>query len=91
LSNRTGELNKSKKIIVYCRSGRRSATASSILVEHGFERVYNVLGGINEWEERGYPVVNAASSPEQPGFETVLAIAGLLAVACWIRCRRGCK
>jgi len=91
LSNRTGELNKSKKIVVYCRSGRRSATASSILVEHGFERVYNVLGGINEWEERGYPVVNTTSSPEQPGFETVLAIAGLLAVACWIRCRRGCK
>ena len=88
LSNRTGELNKSKKIVVYCLSGRRSATASSILVEHGFERIYNVLGGINAWEERGYPVVNTTSSPEQPGFETVIAIAGLLAVACWIRCKK---
>ena len=88
LSNRTQELNKSKKIVVYCRSGHRSATASGILVEHGFERVYNVLGGINAWEERGYPVVNTTSSPEQPGFETVLAIAALLAVACWIKHKR---
>ncbi len=86
LSNRTEELNKSKKIVVYCRSGHRSATASGILIEDGFKRVYNVLGGINEWEERGYPVVNTTtSSPKQPGFETVLAIAGLLAVACWIK------
>ncbi len=86
LSNRTGELNKSKKIVVYCRSGHRSAIASDILIEHGFKRVYNVLGGITAWEARGYPVVNTTTSnPEQPGFETVLAIAGLLAVACWMK------
>ncbi len=86
LCNRTEELNKSKKIVVYCRSGHRSATASGILVEHGFKRVYNVLGGINEWEERGYPVVNTTtSSPEQPGFGVALSIAGLLAVAYWIK------
>lgn len=91
LSNRTEELNKSKKIVVYCRSGRRSATASDILIEDGFERVYNVLGGINEWEERGYPVVNTTSSPEQNGFGVVLAIAGLLAVAYWIKHKREMK
>ena len=88
LCNRTEELNKSKKTVVYCRSGRRSATASDILIEDGFERVYNVLGGINEWEERGYPVVNTTSSPEQNGFGVVLAIAGLLAVAYWIKHKR---
>lgn len=87
LSNRTEELNKSKKIIVYCRSGKRSVIASGILIEHGFDRVYNVLGGINAWEESGYAVV-PSTTPEQPGFESVLAIAGLLAVACWIRCKK---
>lgn len=82
LGNRTEELNKSGKIVVYCRSGHRSAIASGILIEHGFEEVYNVLGGINGWEERGYPVVSTATpTPEQPGFESVLAIAALLAVA----------
>lgn len=89
LSNRTEELNKSKKIIVYCRSGHLSATASGILIEHGFKKVYNVLGGINAWEERGYAVVPTATpTPEQPGSEAVLAIAALLAVAYWIMRRR---
>ena len=89
LSNRTQELNKSKKIVVYSESGHNGTIASDILIEDGFERVYNVLGGINEWEERGYTVVNTTtSSPEQPGFGVVLAIAGLLAVAYWIKDKR---
>lgn len=89
LGNRTKELNKSKKIVVYCRSGNRGVTASGILIEQGFDRVYNVLGGINAWEERGYPVVSTATStPEQPGFEAVIAIAGLLAVAYLIKRRK---
>ncbi len=35
-------------IVVYCRSGRRSAEAAAILVELGFTNVYD-LGGINSW------------------------------------------
>ena len=49
LGNRIGELDKSKKIIVYCKTGSRSRTASEILVQHGFEHVYNMLGGIKAW------------------------------------------
>jgi len=49
LESRIGELDKSKKIIVYCRSGGRSRTASETLVLHGFQNVYNMLGGIEEW------------------------------------------
>ena len=52
LESRIGELDKykSKKIIVYCKTGSRSRTASEILVQHGFEHVYNMLGGIEEWK-----------------------------------------
>jgi len=52
LESRIGELDKykSKKIIVYCLSGSRSKTASETLVQHGFENVYNMLGGLNEWK-----------------------------------------
>ncbi|MGB4984662.1 MAG: rhodanese-like domain-containing protein [Erysipelotrichaceae bacterium] len=39
---------KDKKILVYCRSGNRSATASSKLVEMGYEKVYD-FGGIKDW------------------------------------------
>ena len=49
LGNRIGELDKSKIIIVYCETGGRSRTASEILVQHGFEHVYNMLGGIKAW------------------------------------------
>lgn len=45
-----------RTIIVYCRTGRRSVTASELLVEKGYDRVYNVEGGITRWASEGYPV-----------------------------------
>ena len=35
-------------VLVYCRSGNRSKTASSILAELGYTQVYN-FGGIQDW------------------------------------------
>tara|TARA_B100000073_G_C23736133_1_gene572219 strand:- start:2701 stop:3069 length:369 start_codon:yes stop_codon:yes gene_type:complete len=43
------EKYKDKKIIVYCRSGNRSGTATRILIENGFN-AYNLIGGMNEWQ-----------------------------------------
>lgn len=43
------ENHKNKSLIVYCRSGNRSRTASEILVKNGFKNVYNLSGGIIEW------------------------------------------
>ena len=58
------ELNKSlaqiprdKKILVYCRTGRRSTLASEILVNNGFKEVYNMKGGITEWTDAGFEVI----------------------------------
>ena len=50
IGKRIVELDKyrDKKIIVYCRSGNRSGTATKILDENGFKS-YNMLGGMNEW------------------------------------------
>lgn len=45
LPQRLSELPRDKKLMVYCRSGRRSQTASNILVANGFSLVYNVEGG----------------------------------------------
>jgi rhodanese-related sulfurtransferase len=42
-------------IVVYCRSGNRSATATRILIEAGFGEVYD-LGGIQDWVVQGYPI-----------------------------------
>ena len=39
---------KDSKVLVYCRSGNRSKTASSTLVELGYTNIYE-FGGINTW------------------------------------------
>jgi len=58
LEMRIGELqgHEDHEIIVYCMSGVTSLMASEFLVEHGFKRVYNMLGGISKWVEADYPV-----------------------------------
>lgn len=43
-------LDTSKPYYVYCRSGNRSGQACSIMQSRGFSRVYNLLGGILEWQ-----------------------------------------
>lgn len=48
---------KDKKILVYCRSGNRSAIASQILDRAGFKNVYNLKGGLLEWKASGLPLV----------------------------------
>jgi rhodanese-related sulfurtransferase len=54
LQDRIGELDKEKETLVYCRAGRRSVTASEMLVANGFVSVYNMLGGITAWRDAGY-------------------------------------
>ena len=51
IEKRIGELEqyRDKKIIVYCRSGNRSGTATKILNENGFD-AYNLIGGMNGWK-----------------------------------------
>ena len=56
LTEKLKEIPKDRNILVYCRSGRRSAQASGILAENGFARVYNMQGGITEWMNAGYEV-----------------------------------
>lgn len=40
--------DKDSKILVYCRSGNRSATAAKDLIRMGYTSVYD-FGGINSW------------------------------------------
>ncbi|MEG2118538.1 MAG: rhodanese-like domain-containing protein [Clostridia bacterium] len=41
--------DKSKKILVYCRSGRRSAAAAKKLISMGYTNIID-FGGIIDWE-----------------------------------------
>lgn len=49
VEDRLAELDKSKSLIMQCRSGGRSAAATQILLENGFKDVKNLVGGINQW------------------------------------------
>lgn len=51
ISSRLGDLesDRDRPIVVSCRSGRRSASASVMLCRQGFSKVYNLKGGINAW------------------------------------------
>lgn len=45
------------KLVLYCRSGRRSETAGYKLLDEGIKcEVYNLVGGILAWEEAGLPI-----------------------------------
>jgi len=49
------KLSVEKTIAVYCRSGRRSASAAKRLAAEGYKCV-NLKGGIVAWKEAGMPV-----------------------------------
>ncbi len=49
---------KDRPIVVYCSVGYRSQKVTQTLAKLGFTNVKNVYGGIFEWVNRGYPVVN---------------------------------
>ena len=42
-------INKSKPVYLYCRSGNRSKKSADKLIELGFSKVYDLKGGYIEW------------------------------------------
>ncbi|MGM0552377.1 MAG: rhodanese-like domain-containing protein [Pseudomonadota bacterium] len=50
------EKHKGSPVVVYCRSGNRSAMAASQLTAAGFEDVVNLKGGIQAWQAANMPI-----------------------------------
>ena len=42
--------------IVYCSNGDRSKIACEFLASKGYKYLFNVLGGIEAWIEKGYEI-----------------------------------
>lgn len=55
LEGRLAEVPADSPVVVYCRSGNRSAQAADLLHEAGYTQVYD-LGGITAWHAQGLPV-----------------------------------
>ncbi|MGE8329678.1 MAG: rhodanese-like domain-containing protein, partial [Paraburkholderia nemoris] len=60
LAGRTAELTKDRPIVTVCRAGGRSAQATVMLRQAGFERVANLPGGMLRWRAEGRVVENGS-------------------------------
>jgi rhodanese-related sulfurtransferase len=55
LAERTGEIDKDRPVILYCRGGTRSDMATSALAEAGYDAA-KLSEGATGWEEEGLPL-----------------------------------
>lgn len=67
---RDGELGfDQSKIVLYCRSGNRSALAVKQLMELGFTDICHLKGGFQAWFEQGYSFFNSHGEIRGIAFE----------------------
>ncbi|MCK4379940.1 MAG: rhodanese-like domain-containing protein [Candidatus Lokiarchaeota archaeon] len=71
------------EIIVYCLSGGRSSSASQILVNNGFIKIYNMRGGISEWISADYEIcpTDSGESPSTIAFSFTIFLVMFLGVS----------
>jgi rhodanese-related sulfurtransferase len=55
LSARADEIDRSKPVVLYCRSGDRSGGAADAMAASGWD-VQSMEGGLVAWVERGLPI-----------------------------------
>lgn len=72
------DLYDGNDVIIYCKSGGRSAAAASTLIDRGFNgTVYNMLGGITAWKGSGYSTKTGNTNPAIPNEPTGSTICNL--------------
>lgn len=50
---------KTSPIILVCNSGMTSSQAAQLLTKQGFENMFNLKGGMAEWQSANLPVVKS--------------------------------
>jgi hydroxyacylglutathione hydrolase len=62
IESRLSELDTIHSYAVICASGQRSTLTCALLQRNGFDRVFNVIGGMDAWKAVGLPVVGQAAA-----------------------------
>ena len=78
LESRQGELNRDKKFVIYCRSGRRAMAAAIALCGLGFKNLYHLEGDILNWTYEtiaGMPEARPELITEAAGVSDILILA----------------
>jgi rhodanese-related sulfurtransferase len=55
------KLDKKKPVILYCKGGGTSAICAKKLKDAGFEKVYDLDGGLSKWQHSGKIEIEAKS------------------------------
>jgi hydroxyacylglutathione hydrolase len=50
------EIPADEPVVVYCDAGYKAGIAASILAQHGYRDVTNVLGGMTAWKQAGFRI-----------------------------------
>jgi len=66
LRSRSGSMIPRGPVAAYCGSGYRASLAASILLQEGFQEVYNIPGSFNAWKSSQYPVETEAETVAAP-------------------------
>lgn len=66
LAERTGEIDKDRPVVVYCRGGNRSTMAADALADAGFDAA-KLSEGIVGWSEAGLPLEPEAGYVAESG------------------------
>ena len=56
-SKKIGKIGKEKPILLYCRSGNRSAKSMQMMYEMGFVEVKHLDGGIKAWKAENRKII----------------------------------
>lgn len=65
LPSKAPELDRERTIVFQCRSGARSALATRLFREAGFD-AYNLAGGLRDWVDAGRPIEPADGEVADP-------------------------
>ena len=65
LSSLPESLDKNTPLVVYCTLGVRSEVVANELIERGYRDVKNLYGGISEWKNKDYVVVDSTQTPTE--------------------------
>ena len=65
LSSLPNSMDKNTPFVVYCTLGVRSGVIANELIERGYRDVKNLYGGISEWKNKDYVVVDSTQTPTE--------------------------
>lgn len=53
------EKHKTKPIILHCNSGNQSQRACAILAKNGYDKIFNLKGGVLNWQAANLPLTKS--------------------------------